>query len=327
MKLAKRILPKVYHPEIFQFCKNHRRYFENWLFKLVSEDRNSVMVIIPVMELGSNQRCYVQFMNGISGETCVAYYDLKELTASKYDMDFSFGGNNFSEKGIDISVDQKGFTGSGRIDFGELMRYPSKGLRRNLMGYFSYLPFQHIYYAVISMQHKINGSITMNNQTFNFDNGTGFIEKTWGKYYPESWLYIGCNTFTIPDTYFVVTASTINLGFTKILGNIGYFYHKGKLLNISFYTKTRFTKFDHQGKVLLLELTKDEHRIEITLIPRNKGKIKIPSATENRYVFESADSTLHLNYFVNNQLVLSTEGEHAEYDFVEDLNNLISHKF
>ncbi|MFB6342916.1 tocopherol cyclase family protein [Saccharicrinis sp. FJH62] len=327
MKVTKRILPKVFHPEFFQSHKNHRRYFENWLFKLVSEDRNSVLVIIPVMELGSNQRCYVQFLNGITGETCVAYYDLSELISSKYEMNFSFGENSFSEKGIKISIDQKGFKGSGKIRFGELMEYPSYGLKRNVIGYLSFMPFQHIYYAVISMHHKISGSISINNQTLNFDNGTGFIEKTWGKYYPESWLYIGCNTFTVPDTYFVITVSTVNLGFTKILGNVGYFYYKGKLINLSFYTKTKFTKFDQQGKVLLVELTKGKHRIEISLIPRNKGKIKIPSATDNRYVSESADSTLHLNYFVNNELILSTEGEHAEYDFVEGLNDLISRKF
>ena len=327
MKITKRILPKVFHPEFFQSRKNHRKYFENWLFKLVSEDRNSVLVIIPVMELGSNQRCYVQFLNGITGETCVAYYDLSELITSKYEMDFSFGENSFSEKGINISVDQKGLKGSGNIRFSEFMKYPSKGLRRNLMEYFSFLPFQHIYYAIISMQHKINGSVSINGQTLNFDNGTGFIEKTWGKYYPESWLYVGCNTFTLPDTFFVMTASTINLVFTKMLSNIGYFYHKGELINVSFYTKARFTKFDHQGKVLFFEITKEKHRIEISLIPRNKGKIKIPSATDNRYVSESADSTLHLNYFVNNELILSTEGEHAEFDFVESLTELISHKF
>jgi tocopherol cyclase len=327
MIISKRILPKVFHPEFFHSRKNKRIYFENWLFKLVSEDRNSVLVIIPVLELGSNQRCYVEFMDGISGETCVAYFDLSELFASKTEMNFKFEDTTFSKKGISLNINRKGLLASGRIEFGEFMKYPSRGIKRNLMSYFSFLPFQHLYYAVISMQHKINGSITMNKHTFNFDNGTGFIEKTWGKYYPKSWLYIGCNTFTVPDTYFLITVSTVNLGFTKILGNVGYFYYKGKLINLGFYTKTKFTKFDHQGKILLVELTKGEHRIEITLIPRNKGKIKIPSATENRYVFESADSTLHLNYYVHNDLILSTEGEHAEYDFMEGLTDLITHKF
>jgi len=58
---------KAGNPEMFQGNKKKKRYFEGWYFKMVSEDGQSILSIIPGISLssdGSEQHAFIQVIDG-----------------------------------------------------------------------------------------------------------------------------------------------------------------------------------------------------------------------------------------------------------------------
>ena len=60
------------------------------------------------------------------------------------------------------------------------------------MGPFSYLPLMECYHGILSMDHNISGSIDYNDQTIDFNEGRGYIEKDYGKSFSKR-LCLGTN--------------------------------------------------------------------------------------------------------------------------------------
>jgi hypothetical protein len=51
------------------------------------------------------------------------------------------------------------------------------------------------YHGVLSFDHKISGSLTINEIEVNFDDGKGYLEKDWGTSIPSSWIWMQTNQF------------------------------------------------------------------------------------------------------------------------------------
>ena len=61
------------------------------------------------------------------------------------------------------------------------------------MGPFHYLPFLECNHAIISLRHHITGSLKVNNQKFQII-GDGYIEKDWGRSFPQDYLWLQSNS-------------------------------------------------------------------------------------------------------------------------------------
>ena len=57
--------------------------------------------------------------------------------------------------------------------------------RPGVMGPFSFVPFMECYHGVVNIDHKISGSLMINNEEIDFTDGYGYIEKDWGKSFPN----------------------------------------------------------------------------------------------------------------------------------------------
>ena len=52
------------------------------------------------------------------------------------------------------------------------------------MGWFGWLPIMECYHGVVSLDHAIEGQITMDGNAINLTGGRGYMEKTGGAPFP-----------------------------------------------------------------------------------------------------------------------------------------------
>ena len=63
---------------------------------------------------------------------------------------------------------------------------------QRLWDLFIYLSFLECNHAIISLRHHITGSLKVNNQKFQII-GDGYIEKDWGRSFPQDYLWLQSN--------------------------------------------------------------------------------------------------------------------------------------
>ena len=79
----------------------------------------------------------------------------------------------------------------------------------NIMGPFTYIPNMECNHGVVSMSHTINGSIQLNDETWEFKNDKGYIEKDWGTSFPKRYIWIQGNHFKNTNTSFMLSLAHI----------------------------------------------------------------------------------------------------------------------
>jgi hypothetical protein len=91
------------------------------------------------------------------------------------------------------------------------------------MGFFSYLPFMECNHGVLSMNHSLKGSISVDGSVIDFSGGTGYIEKDWGRSFPKSYTWMQSNHFKKPDVSFFCATADIPIGkmhFKGLIANL-----------------------------------------------------------------------------------------------------------
>ena len=99
-------------------------------------------------------------------------------------------------KSEDVSV-------KGSIGFSDIVRLPSSPLNPNVMGPFTFLPFLPTYHGIISLNHKISGTLkltTPNRSTTLKVEGEGYVEKDHGSYFPKSYVWMHTMTWKSPSS-------------------------------------------------------------------------------------------------------------------------------
>ncbi len=201
---------KVYNPVIFQGNLNKKRYFEGWYFKHVSAKLDHVYSFIPGVALTkTDKHAFIQVIDGITGQTWNVKYPLSEFDYSKKEFHVRVGKSNFFEKGIKLNIDVPDLKTKGEISYGDFVKYPSSVFSPGIMGWYSFVPFMECKHGIGSILHKLNGSLTINNSEINFNEGTCYIEKDWGTSFPESWIWLHCNTFEKPGSSFTFSVAKI----------------------------------------------------------------------------------------------------------------------
>lgn len=95
------------------------------------------------------------------------------------------GESAFGERKILLNVNRDNVKAEGVLYFGGLTP-----LKYDIMGPFAFIsPFMQCRHRIISMKHKVNGTVTINGETFVFRNDSGYIEGDEGSSFPKSYLW------------------------------------------------------------------------------------------------------------------------------------------
>lgn len=312
----------VFKPEVFQGNFNKKNYFEGWYFKHVAENGQHVFSFIPGISLTKYDRhAFIQFIDGISGQTAYIRYPLSVFEFSRKKLDIKVYNSRFSEDGIQLNITNPDFNVSGEIRYSGLVKYPGTLLSPGIMGWYSFVPFMECKHGIGSVLHRLEGELLANGKQVVFSGGTGYIEKDWGTSFPESWIWLHCNTFEETDCSFTFSVAKIPWLGSFFIGHICYLYLKGKFHLFATYNNSKITRLSFADRVLKIELQNKKHTLQVTAMQQNSGRLKAPVTGQmNRIIKESIDSEIEICLSEpTRKTTFTTKGKHAGMKIIEKI--------
>jgi len=248
---------KIFNPVLFQGKLKKKNYFEGWYFKMACKDKESILSLIPGVSLSDNDRhCFIQYIythtGGSTGEkmsiikTGYIRYDIKEFVFTDSPFSVEIGKNRFTLEAISIDIESDDVIINGNINLSDITPIKKTIFMPNIMGYFAYIPKMECYHGVVSMNHILSGSVTIefkNEQTkfLDFNGGKGYIEKDWGTSFPSEYVWGQCNNFKNADTALMFSVANIPFAGRSFKGFLCNIVVDNKEYRFATYNKSKIT--------------------------------------------------------------------------------------
>lgn len=287
---------KLFKPWAFQGSLRKRSYFEGWYFKQVSSNRETVYSLIPGISLSDDSNhSFVQVINGLTGEVYYFEYSTSEFRASAKDLKVEVGNSVFSFDGIKVDLRNKTHEISGELIFNSIETYPSSMINPGIMGWYSFVPFMECKHGVVSVGHDLEGALTVNGVINDFGSGRGYIEKDWGISFPESWIWLHCNTFDTSDASFTFSVAKIPWLGSFFIGFISYLKVGKVFYNFSTWSKANIGSLKYHDNNLKILLGNKNLILEVKATNNLPGNLRAPvRGSMSRMIKETVDASIQI---------------------------------
>ena len=288
------------------FYKNKRSFFEGWYFKQQSKDVS--IAFIPGINI-SNDGTKYSFIQVITKDKSYNInYDFKDFSISQDKLTIKIKDNIFSTKGVILNIRNKNIIIKGRLVYSDITP-----LKSDIMGPFAYFPFMECVHGVLSLNHKVNGSLFINNEEVKFIDAKGYIEKDSGRSFPKTYLWIQCNDFKIEDISIMVSIADIPfLGF-EFKGCIAVVYYKGKEYRLATYNGVKLISYDENGLII----KKGKYRLEIDIKNLSPQSLLAPNGGDMvRTIYENIACSARFKFYKDKNLLFDLESSNTSFEYV-----------
>lgn len=313
---------RLYNPEIFQGNLKKSNYFEGWYFKHVSANLTQVWSFIPGISLNEKDpHAFIQVINGITGDTHYITYPIDQFTYNKESLDLVIGKSRFTENSISLDLAWDKIKINGKISYTDNIKYPTSLFSPGIMGWYSFVPFMECKHGIVSVNHTLTGSLTIDNQEISFTGGKGYIEKDWGTSFPEAWIWLQSNNFSNPGTSFTFSLAKIPWLGKFFIGFIVFLYYKSEFIIFSTYNKSELNDIKHDNDSVSVTLKNKKYVLKFKAIKKTFGELKAPSSGDmSRRIKESVDSVVTISLFdQSNNLLYTDEGKRAGLEVIDKI--------
>jgi len=229
-------------PANFQGRFRRKRYFEGWYFKCISADRKSAIAIIPGMAIDpqGSRHSFIQVINAVTGRTWYFHFPYISFESPADRFQVRVGQNFFSAEGLILDIETQEGQASGSLRFYDPHVFPVSWHNPGIMGPFSFIPFMECYHAIIHLYHNLEGQIELDGEILDFNGGTGYIEKDYGRSFPRTYLWLQASHFAQRDASFVFSRARIPFLGREFPGFFAYFTDfKGLAVRFATYNHSR----------------------------------------------------------------------------------------
>ncbi|MDZ7634579.1 MAG: tocopherol cyclase family protein [Bacteroidales bacterium] len=153
---------------------------------------------------------------------------------------------------------------SGTPSFKDMVPWPNRWYSPGIMGPYSFAPFMECNHGIVSMDHRITGSLTINGEETDFTGGRGYIEKDWGHSFPSAYIWMQSNHFSTPGISFKASVARIPWITGNFNGFIAGLWLEDRLYRFTEYNRTRLSHLAVTGSVVELELRNRKNTISIS---------------------------------------------------------------
>jgi tocopherol cyclase len=311
---------KVFKPQVFQGDLGKKNYFEGWYFKLVSIGLDHVYSFIPGISLTrDNPHCFIQVINGISGESSYLSYPVDQFKWNKNLLEVRVGNSIFTEAGIKLDIDHSGVQIKGQLNYSKNIGYPRSLRSPGIMGWYSFVPFMQCKHDVVSVTHELSGTLEVNGESIDFSHGKGYIEKDWGSSFPKAWLWLHCNTFEKEDASLMISVADIPWLGSYFLGLISFLYVNEKFYMFNTYDGSSIQQLSQENETITVHLKNKQHLLKVTIVRNKSGELKAPvKGGMSRRIKESIDSSVHYELTgPADELIAAGNGHRAGLETIE----------
>ncbi len=269
----------VWQPAMYHGHGKHRNFFEGWYFKFVDGPEQHVHAVIPGVFLGKDRsasHAFVQVLDGLSGHSTYHRYPLDHFAASEQEFDVRVGPNQFRVDGFSIDIADPDRTLRGSLQFDGITPWPVTTFSPGIMGPYAFAPFMECYHGVLGFDHAVRGSLSVNGETVNFAGGRGYLEKDWGRAFPQAWIWGQSNHFERPGTSITISVATIPWLGRSFRGFIVGLWHDRQLYRFTKYNGAKIVSLRLTDTQVILHLANRTHRLMLEAARSEGGLLHAP---------------------------------------------------
>lgn len=297
--MSHRLLPTK--PHLYHGKPSTRNYFEGWYFKQTSNMH--ALSVIPGVYKGDTKEqdfAFIQGMNGI-GKSFFATYPFKAFRYRTDRFEIEIDGNLFSYNGIKVDINQGGVQLRAALSFHDTTMLKTHIGSPSIMGPFSYLPRMQCNHGVLSLTHRVEGTVWHGDRQFDFRDGVGYIEKDWGEAFPRCWSWMQCNDH---DSSMMCAFATIPFGPFQFKGLICVLLIHGRQYRFATYNGGYITNVTSKKDTVEVQIKRGRYRLKICAVNKAFGRLRAPSKTGmDRYINESIRAQCHVMLYNGSQCI------------------------
>jgi hypothetical protein len=318
------LLSRLKEPAIFQGNLGKKNYFEGWYFKQVGSDGAKLAVIPGISLTKEDRHAFIQVFNGRSGKSHYFSFPIDEFKPEKSSFGLAIGKNRFNYNGIFLEIEDK-ISVQGSLKYSELSHYRYSWRERGVMGWFGYIPFMETYHGILSLDHRVDGLMTINGELHEFMDGRGYIEKDWGESFPSSWIWMQSNCFQTPKTSIMVSIAVIPWLGSSFIGHLAVILHEGKIFNLSTYQGGKVTSLNLNNNPLSLTIETKKNKLEIKV--ERGPTVDLKSPKKGKMIgrtIESLSSRIEISLVskLNNKSIFKGTGLDAGLEIMDEKQEL-----
>jgi len=250
-----------FNPEQFQGWGKTKNYFEGWYFKVVNAEATKAFAFIPgiAMDAAGNKHSFIQVLDGKKQTAGYHRFAADDFYSLPKNFRVSIQNNSFTESAIQLML--PGLT--GELQFTGNIPWPKPWYSPGIMGPYAFVPFMECYHGIVSMDHRVDGMITVNGEPVDFTNGRGYIEKDWGRSFPSAYFWMQSNHFSLPGISLKCSVAKIPWVRSSFVGFIAGIWLHNRLIKFTTYNQSKLvTSFADEKKVKIV-LENKQYRLEI----------------------------------------------------------------
>lgn len=334
MKLSDRIgLPETVRatlaPAAYHGHTQRPPFFEGWYYKAVTRDQSRAFVFIPGVYLAEDparSHAFVQVMDGRSGASEYITYPVEQFQAARGVLDIRVGPNHFTRDGFTLDLPGKA---RGSLRHLGPTPWPVTLLRPGIMGPFAWVPRMECYHGIVSLDHGLEGRLEIGGQELDFGGGRGYVEKDWGRSFPQAWVWFQSNHFGRPGTCITASVAIIPWMGSAFNGFIVGLLHDGRLHTFATYNRARIEHLEITDQVVVWVLRAGATRLEIAAERAEGGILRAPTTFEmDRRIAETLNAKVEVRLLAlrggRSRLLFHGTGTTAGLEAVGDMQRLMN---
>lgn len=312
----------AWYPDEYHGWGLKRRYFEGWYFKLVSPDERYAFAFIPGISMAEDGTAHA-FVQVMDGKACRARYHRFQTDAfipHAHRFEVDVGDNRFSRDLLRLALPEI----HGTLHFRNLTPWPKMLGAPGIMGWYSFVPFMECNHGIVSMNHTVEGRLTIEGTDIDFTGGKGYIEKDWGRSFPRGYVWMQSNHFDNSDRASLV-ASVAHIPWLRshFIGFISGFWIEGHLFKFATYTGASKHLELHEHALTLIY--KDRQR-ELRIYAAQGANTALISPIQGEMtgkINESLQANLHVELLENGRRIFEGKGRNAGLEVAGEVEVLL----
>ena len=296
-------------------------YFEGWYFKHVSANHQDAFAVIPGISLSTDPHAFIQFVDGSKVRSAYFRYNINDFHSDNKKFKVKIGNSVFSSEGIGLDLESEDLKVNGKIDYTDMVTLPANSFKPGYHGVVFVCSRHGMQPWCCIVEPFSRGTIYINGKQKLFSGGQGYIEKDWGISFPESWIWMQCNTFRDEYVSVMISVAKIPWRGNFFVGFLAFIHLRGKTEIFATYNRSKIL---YLGKNISgkseIHIAKRGKKLKLVISGKESVALKAPVAGNmvNR-IKESLDSEVYIEYTEMNKTIFSGTGIKCGFEETEGI--------